>query len=91
MKKSKIRYTNLVNLSGLYSRKLIQCKQRNGEFGYWDTSGNIDANNPGWHIQDGVIQFTSSKYEDVKLWTRGALSAMLFLEKWSETKLKRRR
>lgn len=78
-----VRYSNFVNLSGLFSKKPIKCKYSKRYDGYWDTSGNVDAPTLGLVIKDGMIQFSSTSQKEVELWTSGADSVMKMIRRWS--------
>lgn len=76
------RYTNFINLSGLYSRVPVKCsKRKNGA--YWDKEGNVCAEELGLKCGDGIIKFTSISEKEVALWTSGAMSCMRLLREWS--------
>lgn len=92
-KKRKVLWSNMINLSGLYSDKPVRCrdmKDRYGEArGYWDRTGNFCTSEDqiGEHVlNDGaVVQFTSRSKEEVEFWTRGAKAALAAVVRFCKT------
>jgi hypothetical protein len=88
----KVYYGNMINLSGLYSKKPIKCYVQSKYFDmltdksivYWDKDGNfnIDSGNLGIESKDGYIKFTSENEDEVKIWTNGVLASMSMIKRW---------
>lgn len=89
MKKPKVLYSNMVNLSGLYSNKPVRCKPEkdSDDDYYWDSSGNFDCHLTwveGTIFLNRGVQFTSEDKEKVQIWTDGAKAVMKQLNDWSK-------
>jgi hypothetical protein len=80
----------MINLSGLYSKTPIECSDKHGfcinNETYWDKEGNFDINPNKLGIEefDRYIKFSSENKHEVEIWTKGVLSVMKMLQKWSK-------
>ncbi|HEC61948.1 MAG TPA: hypothetical protein ENI27_06795 [bacterium] len=79
-------WTNIVNLSGLYSPEPIKLTAQKGwdkRLHHWDKTRDVDFKQMGLFERGAVIQFTSKSKKEVELWTMGVKAVMDLLKRWS--------
>ncbi len=86
MPRPKVVWSNMVNVSGVYSPKPIRCVWKPNEFSaggaYWGEGGDYEAGEMGSHVSRHWPQcttFSSRKRNEVEVWTIGARAAMLLI------------
>ncbi len=83
MKNNKI-WSNMVNLSGLYSDKPVSCYYNKTLDSWWDKLGDYEITKLGYMEDAGCVYFSSENKEEVEHFILGAKAVMSMLRKWAE-------